>query len=147
MTLAREGWLVVSEYLAKECAESRVLGPFDKHTLPQLHVSRLGMVPKHSPGQWGLIVDLSSPEGHSINDGIRKDLCSLSYISVTKAAEAVSRMSHDALLAKVDIRSTYRMLPIHPDDRWLLGMQWEGKLFVNTFLPLALGQPQSYSQQ
>ena len=138
MPSAMEGRLVVSAYLAKECAEGRVLGPFDEHLLPQLHVSRLGVVPKHSPGQWRIIVDLSSPEGRSVNDGISKDLCSLSYVSVAKAAEAVSRMGPGALLAKVDIRSAYRMLPIHPDDRWLLGMQWEGELFVETALPFGL---------
>ena len=119
-----------------------MLRPFDEHTLPQLHVSRLGVVPKHSLGQWRLIVDLSSPEGHSINDGISKDLCSLSYVSVAMASEAVSRMGPGALPAKVNlrvhVRSAYRMLPIHPNDRWLLGMQWECKLFVETALPFGL---------
>ena len=128
----------MSAYLAKECVEGQVLGLFDEHLLLQLNISRLGVVPKHSPGQWHIIVDLSSPEGRSINDRISKDLCSLSYVSVAKAAEAVSRMGPGALLAKVDIQSTYRMLPFHPDDRWLLGMQWEGKLFVQTALPFGL---------
>ena len=69
---------VVNAHLAKECAEGRVLGPFNESVVPQLHVSRPGVVPKHLPGQWRLIVDLSSPKGHSVNDGISKDLCSLS---------------------------------------------------------------------
>ena len=30
------------------------------------------------------------------------------------------------------------MLPIHPDDRWLLGMRWEGSVFVDTALPFGL---------
>ena len=40
--------------------------------------------------------------------------------------------------AKVDVRSAYWMLPIHPDDRWLLGMRWEGSVFVDTALPFGL---------
>ena len=57
---------------------------------------------------------------------------------MSTAAEAVVRIGPGALLAKVDLRNAYRMLPIHPDDRWLLGMQWEGSLFVETALPFGL---------
>jgi len=46
-------------------------------------VSLIGIIPKkHRPGKWRLIVDLSSPEGGSVNDSINisKDTCSLSYV-------------------------------------------------------------------
>ena len=121
MQSAREGRAVINEYLAQECAEGRTLGSFDKQSLPQLQVSRLGVVPKHTPGLWHLIVDLSSPDGHSVNDGISRSLCSLTYVSVDTAVNLVEQLGRGTLLAKVDIRSAYRMLPIHPDDRWLLG--------------------------
>ena len=32
--------------------------------------------------KWRLIIDLSNPRGHSVNDIIPKTLCSLSYITV-----------------------------------------------------------------
>ena len=41
-------------------------------------------------------------------------------------------------LAKVDINSAYRMVPVHPDDRLLLGMQWENNLYVDGTLPFGL---------
>ena len=41
-------------------------------------------------------------------------------------------------MIKVDIRNAYRVTPIHPDDRWLLGMMWEGLVFVDTALPFGL---------
>ena len=44
----------------------------------------------------------------------------------------------DALLAKVDVQSAYRNVPIHPDDRHLLGMIWEGALYIDTALPFGL---------
>ena len=138
MQSAREGRTAINEYLAQECAEGRILGPFDEHSLPQLQVSRLGVVPKHTPGLWRLIVDLSSPDGHSVNDGISRSLCSLTYVSVDTAVKLVEQLGRGTLLAKVDIRSAYRMLPIHPDDRWLLGMRWEGSVFVDTALPFGL---------
>ena len=29
-------------------------------------------------------------------------------------------------------------MPVHPDDRWLLGMVWENQLFVDVALPFGL---------
>ena len=80
MPSALERWEVVSSYLAKNAPESRVLGPFKEQSLPQLHVNHIGMVPKNAPRQWQLIVNLSYPEKHSVNDSICKQWCSLSYI-------------------------------------------------------------------
>ena len=77
-------------------------------------------------------MDLSSPEGASVNDGINEALCSLSYIGVDDAAKEVLRQGQGALLAKVDVQSAYRNIPIHPEDRWLLGMVWEGGLYIDT---------------
>ena len=42
------------------------------------------------------------------------------------------------MLAKVDIRSVYRIVPVHPEDRLLLGMMWEQALYVDTALPFGL---------
>ena len=38
-------------------------------------------------------------------------------------------------MAKFDLKSAYRHIPVHPDDRTLLGMQWKDQLFVATFWP------------
>ena len=42
------------------------------------------------------------------------------------------------VLSKVDVRSAYRTVPVHPEDKWLLGMQWNGQLFMDTVLPFGL---------
>ena len=42
------------------------------------------------------------------------------------------------VLFKVDIRSAYRTVLVHPEDRWLLRMQWGEQLFVDTVLPFSL---------
>ena len=67
-----------------------------------------------------------------MNDGINEAPCSLSYVSVEDAVEMVLKKGRGACLAKVDIRNAYRVLPVHPDDRWLLGMRWEDALYVDT---------------
>ena len=41
-------------------------------------------------------------------------------------------------MAKVDIESAYRMVPVHPSDRHLLGMEWKGNIYVDTALPFGL---------
>ena len=73
---------VVEEYLAKELELGRVIGPLTSGSL-QLQINRFGVIPKSGqPGKWRLIVDLSHPDGFSLNDGIEPELCSLSYASV-----------------------------------------------------------------
>ena len=67
-------------------------------------------------------LDLSSPEGGSVNYGINPDLCSLSYVSVDDAARAITESGRGSNLAKIDIKNAYRMIPVHPEDRLLLGM-------------------------
>ena len=41
-------------------------------------------------------------------------------------------------LAKFDIQSTYRIIPFHPSDRYLLGMIWKDQLYVDAALPFGL---------
>ena len=72
--------------------EREVAGPTSKGSMfPEVHVSPFGVILK-SEGKWRLIVDLSSPKGGSVNDGIRKELCSLSYMSVDEVAASVVKL-------------------------------------------------------
>ena len=109
-----------------------------KITQQSIYISSFGIIPKKAAGKWRLIVDLSSPPKHSVNDDIARDLASLEYITVDDAAEALVRKGEGALLAKVDIKHVYRNIPVHPDDRWLLGMVGSGALFIDTALPFGL---------
>ena len=140
MGSAREHPAVVSAYLTKELSLGRLLGPFtDTSQLPPVHINRVGVIPKgHNSGKWRLITDLSFPHGHSVNDGIDSDLCSLRYSTVDEVAYPVADLGRGALLAKIDIESAYRLIPVHPLDRPLLAMQWEGSIFVDPMLPFGL---------
>lgn len=130
---------VVSDYLDKELALGRMLGPFPLSHAPSCHISRFGVIPKgHNTGKWRLITDLSFPHGRSVNDGIDPDLCSLSYITVDAVADRIRQLGVGTMMAKVDIESAYRLIPVHPDDRPLQAVQWEGKLFVDSRLPFGL---------
>jgi hypothetical protein len=82
-----------------------------------------------------LIVDLSCPQGHSVNDGISRDLCSFRYTSVREAA---THIRGGAFMAKIDLKSAYRMVPVHSGDQHLLGLNRRGTTYINSALPFGL---------
>ena len=130
---------VVDAYLGTELQEGRMLGLFPRDRATGLHINRMGVVPKgHTPGKWRLITDLSHPEGTSVNDAIRSELCSLQYTSVERVARAAQSLGVGALLAKLDIKSAYRLVPVHPQYRDLLAVEWRGQYYVDGALPFAL---------
>ena len=59
-------------------------------------------------------------------------------MTVDDAARVIEASGWGAYLAKVDIKNAYRIIPVHPEDRALLGMQWEGALYVDAALPFGL---------
>ena len=73
MSSSRHHPQLISEYLAEECAEGRIMGPLARDFSTKVHVSSFGLIPKKTPA-------------------------------------------------------------IHPADHSLLGMVWEGKLFIDTAL-------------
>ena len=42
------------------------------------------------------------------------------------------------MLAKVDIKAAYRNVPIHPEDRHLVGMRWRNRTYIDKVLPFGL---------
>ena len=48
------------------------------------------------------------------------------------------KLGQGALMAKVDIWHAYRNVPIHLDDRPLLGKQWRGRAFIDKALSFGL---------
>ena len=42
------------------------------------------------------------------------------------------------LLANFDVKSAYWNIPVHPEDRYLLGMKWQGNYFIDMGLPFGL---------
>ena len=104
-----------------------------------MHISSLGVVPKrHSTNKWRHILDLSHPSGTSVNDGINRILCSLTYMKVDDVVRHVLKLGKHCLLAKIDIKAAFWNIPVLPDDHHLLGVQWRDQLYVDTVLPFGL---------
>jgi len=139
MASALQNPQVIDNYLQSEVQLGRVAGPFSESPLPVLHVSRFGVIPKrHQPGKWRLILDLSSPAGHSVNDGIAGEDYSLQYMKVDDIIAGIMRLGRGSLMAKFDVQNAYRIVPVHTDDRQLLGMKWRGAFYVDMVLPLGV---------
>ena len=99
------------------------------------HQSPLGLIPKAQPGKWRLITDLSSPHNHSVNNGISQSLCSC---GLDEAVYIVLNLCRGARISKVDLKSAYRVITIHPDDTPLLGVRWNSNLLLHKALPFGL---------
>ena len=83
-------------------------------------------------------MDLLSPEGSRVNDGINPDKFILHYITVEQVIRLVSQIGRGALTAKCDVKSAYRNVPLQPSDRYLLEMKWRNQYYVDLALPFDL---------
>ena len=90
----------------------------------------MGVVPKKHSCEWRTIYHLSYPQGDSINDHIPKDPYSLSYVRVDDAINIIQSLGRGAFMAKTDLKSTFHLIPIHPDDWSLLGIYWQSQYYV-----------------
>jgi hypothetical protein len=104
------------DYLAMELVAHRVVEVGDQ--VKGLVTSSFGVIPKRGQEnhQWRLILDLSHPPGRSVNDGVSREL----------AVERILELGWGTLMTKCDIQQAYRNVPVHPCDRYLLGMEFEG---------------------
>lgn len=91
-----------------------------------------------------MITHLSAPRGESVNDYISKDDFSLQYTSVDKAIQMALTLGKGALLAKVDLKTAFRMVPVRPQDWELLGIRWRDRYYVDTCLPFGLRSAAPY---
>ena len=105
---------VVDSKLAKEVLAGRVLGPFKHPPLDNFRVFPLRVIPKKQPGEYRMIHYLSFPHGGSVNDFIPSEFCSVHYASVDDAVRIIKKLGIGCALAKTDVRSAFRIIPVHP---------------------------------
>ena len=141
---------MIEAYLSWERELGRIIciPPLVAQTLPNLRTNPFGVIPKRNqPGKWRLIVDLPSPEGSSVNDSIDHSLCSLQYASIDDAVATIRHMGQGTLLAKLDLQDAYRIVPVHPQDRPLLGLHWDDMILADAALPFGLrSAPKLFSE-
>ena len=120
--------------IAKELQCGHTSGPFHQPPFDVTHVSPIGAVPKPD-GSIRLILDLSSPRGSSVNEGINPNEFACTYSRFDDAVHMVRYLGPRAFLAKLDIKHAFRLCPVRRDQWPLLTYKWGGNYFVDTRLP------------
>ena len=80
----------------------------------------MGAVPKTDSDDIRLIHDCSRPYGKSVNDYANPD--SFSFNTVDTACEHIHKGYY---MAKIDLKSAYRSVGIHPSQYQFAGLQWQ----------------------
>ncbi len=126
---------LVSSIIQQELEHCRISGPFTSPPFRNFISSPLGLVPKKD-NSYRLIHDLSFPKDRSVNDSIPHEFCRVSYQDFDHAVNIITRLGKNCLIAKADIESAFRIIPISPKDYPLLGFQWQGKYYHDRALPM-----------
>ena len=137
MSSASSNPSVVDDYLKKQSDHGSIAGPFSDNPINGLHFNRSGLIPKPVQGEWRMITDLSFPNGNSVNDFIPDSEPTVKHTSADDAIALIMKCGRGVLMGKFDIKSADRISPIHTSDRFLVGMRWRRKIFID--LCLAFG--------
>ena len=124
---------LIDEAILKELNRGHTVGPFVQPPLTDFHCSPLGAAPKKD-GTVRVILDLSSPHGESVNDGIFKEDYSVKYSLFDEAVDLVRSMGKGAFMVKLDVKHAFRICPVHPCDWHLLGYKWRDRFFYDIVL-------------
>ena len=90
-----------------------------------------------------VIVDFSFPPGSSVNEGITQSryLESEAKFNLPSIQSMVSRMNllgKGCLLYKRDLKGAFKQFNIDPSDYKLTGLEWQGKIYIDTRLAMGL---------
>lgn len=127
---------IVDGKISDELTQGRVAGPFPNPPFPNFVSSPLGLVPKKAKGKFRLIHHLSFPHGSSVNDGIPPDSVSVRYASIDDAVIILRTLGKGTYMAKTDIASAFRLIPITSADHHLLGFSWRDQFYYDKCLPM-----------
>ena len=123
------------EKIISEVKLGRIAGNFLNKPISNLRISPIGIVPK-SGGSWRLITQLFYPENNSVNHFIDPYDCSVAYTSLDQVLQEVARLGRGTVLAKMDIKSAFRLMITNPGDFDLLVFKFEGNYYIDKCLPM-----------
>ena len=132
----------IQEYLRKNINSQAMLGPFEQSPISGLSFSPLMSVPKEN-AERRVIVDFSFPPGASINDGTPQSSyldCDTEFNlpSVQSMVGRINELGRGCLLYKRDLKGAFRQFSLDPGSYKFTGLQWQGKVLVDTRLAMGL---------
>ncbi len=103
-------------------------------------MSPLTLRAKSTPGKFRLIHNLSAPyDSTSINDNIPDTNKTVHYVEMKTIIQAIHSIGRGAFIAKSDVKSAFRLVPVHPADYHLLGFVLENKYYFDRCLTMGCG--------
>ena len=124
----------VTDAIADWVAKGFAFGPVDLHQIPEA-AKISGIMTRGKPnGSVRIILNLSSPKGRAVNEGIDPDQFPTVMSSTTKWLRALKRAGPGCKMAKCDWSDAYKHLSVHQDDLDLQWFQWLGKGFCELSL-------------
>ena len=133
----------VDFYIQTELGWGALAGPFTEPPVSYFHSSPLMTRPKKDSEKRRVIVDLSWPEGASINDGIQSDWyldrpASISLPTVDYMEQRLFSLGRGAYIYKTDLARGYRQLRVDPTDWPLLRFRHGGMYYMDLCPPFGL---------
>ena len=104
----------LNKYVIKELKKGAIMGPYDNIPFKsKIGISPLSTRPKKNSSECRVILDLSFPEGHSVNDGIQKDYylgmeAKLTFPRVDDLALRIYELKGDCALFKINLSRYFR---------------------------------------
>ena len=123
----------VLEDMINELKEGRMIAIPD---VPDC-VSPLGCVPKDET-KFRVIRNYSSPEGSSLNDNINDRFAKVKYVTHQQIAQKICEEGKDCCIAKVDLKSAFRQIPVSKPSIRLLGHKLYGQYVAENRVPFGL---------
>ena len=129
---------MVDAVIDADVALGRKAGPFRRRPFKVFCASPIGAVPKG--GSWAeirVIHHLSYPHGgDSINEHTLNEYVRLGTVDM--ACDLIVRCGRGCFLIKIDVKTAYKLVPVRPEDWFLLGFVWRGKYYYERTLPFGL---------
>ena len=133
---ARQFPNAIDQYLGKEIELGAIWGPFTPPMDLKIHCSPLMTRPKDL-NKRRVILDLSYPQGASVNDYVSKDRFDgyafmLRFPSMDDIVEEIKKRGRDVSLAKIDVARAFRNLRVDPADALNFGIEWQGSTYLDS---------------
>ena len=125
----------IKDKLQKEVNLGHMVGPFSDPPFPDLICSPVGLVPKKESTELCMIMHLSYPYRESINNFINPEKAATMYQSFQDAVKLVVQQGRFCWLAKGDMKSAFRVVPIIFKHLRCLGIYFDEEYYIDCALP------------
>ena len=128
----------INTYLTEEIQHEAILGPYDTKPIKNLHISPMMTREKPNAPARRVIIELSFPQGQSVNAGIPRDqYLTTPFVfklpTVDTIIDQVKALGRGCKLYKVDISRAFRHVKLDPFEYDLLGLRHD-RYYVDTCL-------------